>query len=160
MFLVLLLLYLRVCFFTLTERKLLGYVQNRKGPTKIIIIGIIQPVVDGGKLLFKILSLNFIIFLNSLIFIIIMGMIRFLLFFDFRVILGSFFTYTPMVSIIIVYLVFLLGWESESIYGIIGGLRRSSQMIAYDVILFFMIALFLLNFFGYGFKLNFRVFYL
>jgi NADH-quinone oxidoreductase subunit H len=45
--------FLRVCFLTLLERKVLGYVQNRKGPTKILIIGLLQPVVDGGKLILK-----------------------------------------------------------------------------------------------------------
>jgi len=44
---------LRVCFLTLIERKVLGYVQNRKGPTKVLILGLIQPVLDGGKLLIK-----------------------------------------------------------------------------------------------------------
>jgi len=31
----------------------LGYVQNRKGPTKILFIGLLQPVIDGGKLILK-----------------------------------------------------------------------------------------------------------
>jgi cytochrome c oxidase subunit 3 len=46
-------IFLTVCFLTLLERKILGYVQNRKGPTKIVIIGILQPVLDGGKLILK-----------------------------------------------------------------------------------------------------------
>jgi NADH-quinone oxidoreductase subunit H len=45
--------FLRVCFLTLLERKILGYVQNRKGPIKVIYIGLIQPVLDGGKLILK-----------------------------------------------------------------------------------------------------------
>jgi len=50
--------FLSVCFLTLLERKVLGYVQNRKGPTKILFIGLLQPVVDGGKLIFKNLLLE------------------------------------------------------------------------------------------------------
>jgi NADH:ubiquinone oxidoreductase subunit H len=45
--------FLSVCFLTLLERKVLGYVQNRKGPTKVIFYGVLQPVIDGGKLILK-----------------------------------------------------------------------------------------------------------
>jgi NADH:ubiquinone oxidoreductase subunit H len=45
--------FLRVCFLTLLERKILGYVQNRKGPMKVLFMGLLQPVVDGGKLILK-----------------------------------------------------------------------------------------------------------
>ncbi len=50
---VILIVFLRVCFLTLLERKILGYVQNRKGPTKVLIGGFLQPVIDGGKLILK-----------------------------------------------------------------------------------------------------------
>ena len=53
LFIVVVIVFLRVCFLTLLERKILGYVQNRKGPTKVLIIGLLQPVVDGGKLILK-----------------------------------------------------------------------------------------------------------
>jgi NADH-ubiquinone oxidoreductase chain 1 len=38
---------------TLLERKVLGYVQNRKAPTKVLFAGVLQPVIDGGKLILK-----------------------------------------------------------------------------------------------------------
>ena len=39
-----------VAFVTLMERKILGYSQYRKGPNKVSIIGILQPVSDAIKL--------------------------------------------------------------------------------------------------------------
>jgi NADH:ubiquinone oxidoreductase subunit H len=53
MLIIIVIVFLRVCFLTLLERKILGYVQNRKGPTKVLFSGLLQPVIDGGKLILK-----------------------------------------------------------------------------------------------------------
>jgi NADH-quinone oxidoreductase subunit H len=42
-----------VAFTTLLERKLLGLSQLRIGPNKVTLLGILQPVADGVKLLLK-----------------------------------------------------------------------------------------------------------
>ena len=43
----------RVAFFTLIERKYLGYFQCRIGPNKVGFKGVPQPVADAMKLLLK-----------------------------------------------------------------------------------------------------------
>ncbi len=140
---VILIVFLRVCFLTLLERKILGYVQNRKGPTKVLFIGLLQPVVDGGKLILKRIFIEkvyyfFIPFLSLVI-------IRFLSlsiwFFSVRVVLTNSIFFILIIRSLVVYVLFILGWRSENVYGVLGGLRRSSQIIAYEIIIFFLIIL-------------------
>jgi len=46
-----------------------------------------------------------------------------------------------MLRSIVVYILFILGWRRENVYGVLGGLRRSSQIVAYEIIIFFLIIL-------------------
>lgn len=48
-----LLLILLVAYFTLLERKIISAVQRRKGPDYVGFFGILQPISDALKLLFK-----------------------------------------------------------------------------------------------------------
>jgi len=52
-FFVYLMVLISISFFTLLERKILGYAQLRKGPNKVGFMGLLQPFSDALKLFTK-----------------------------------------------------------------------------------------------------------
>lgn len=105
--------------------------------------GLLQPVIDGGKLILKRLILEkvyyfFIPFLS----LIIMRILSFSVsFYGVGVVYNNIVFYLLILSTLVVYVLFILGWRRENVYGVLGGLRRSSQIIAYEIIMFFIIIL-------------------
>lgn len=132
-------------FFTLLERKILRYSQFRIGPNKISFINIIQPLLDGIKLIIneKINSFKynkFLFFLGPfilfLIIIIIWLVIPYLFSFIFLIYSVLFFIVCLGLS---VYRSLIRGWASNSKFSIIGAIRRIAQTLSYELTIIFRI---------------------
>ncbi len=160
---VVVIVFLSVCFLTLFERKVLGYVQNRKAPTKVLFYGLFQPVVDGGKLILKrILIEKVYYFLIPFFSLMVIRILRIRIwFFRYVRVLNNVIFFILIIRRIVVYILFILGWSSENVYGVLGGLRRSSQMIAYEIIMFFVMILVVIYYLSWNLlNYSFSVWYL
>ncbi len=136
-----------IAYLTYAERKVLAWAQLRKGPNVVGPFGLLQPIADGAKLLFKETVIpsgaNRVVFLAAPILTFSLSLMAWAVIpFDNGVVLADInvgILYLFAISSLGVYGIVMAGWSSNSKYAFLGALRSAAQMVSYEVSMGFVI---------------------
>ncbi len=130
-----------VAYLTYAERKVIGFMQVRIGPNRVGYQGLLQPIADALKLLFKEIIIptgaNKSLFLLGPILAIAPALAAWAVipFTDTLVLanINAGLLYIMAVTSMGVYGVIVSGWASNSKYAFLGAMRSAAQMVSYEI---------------------------
>ncbi|MCE1244616.1 NADH-quinone oxidoreductase subunit NuoH [Oryzomicrobium sp.] len=145
-------LMLCVAYLTYAERKVIGFMHVRLGPNRVGPLGLIQPLADAGKLLFKEIIIpsgaNKALFLLAPMLSIMPALAAWAVipFVDGAVLanIDAGLLYVMAITSLGVYGIILAGWASNSKYAFLGALRSAAQMVSYEIAMGFALVTVLL----------------
>jgi len=134
-------LFLIVAYVTYSERKIIGFMQSRMGPTRVGPLGLLQPIADVLKLVSKeiiipsqankgiFLTAPMLMLVPSLLVWSVIPLSEFFIISD----INAGLLFILALTSLSVYGVILAGWASNSKYAFLGSMRSAAQIIAYEI---------------------------
>jgi NADH-quinone oxidoreductase subunit H len=141
-----------VAYLTLWERKAIGWSQIRPGPNRVGPAGLLTPIADAVKLMFKEIirptASNKMLFFTAPVMTIMPALAAWAVIpFDPGVVLADVnagLLFVMAISSMEVYGVIIAGWSSNSKYAFLGALRASAQMVSYEIAMGFALVVVLM----------------